>query len=164
MEAVLFIGIQASGKSSFYQQRFSATHVRINLDELKTRSREGSLLDACLAGNRPFVVDNTNVSIERRAEYIAKARAARFRVVGYFFRTEVGDALRRNRQRAGRGQVPAGALVATFKKLQPPTWSEGFDALYVVEALSDGAFRVTEEPRDVRAARAPARPPDGADG
>ena len=164
MEAVLFIGIQASGKSSFYQQRFSATHVRINLDELKTRSREDTLLDACLAGNRPFVVDNTNVSIERRAEYIAKASAARFRVVGYFFRTEIGDALKRNRQRAGRGAVPAGALFATLKKLQPPTWSEGFDALYIVEAQPDGAFRVTEEPRDVRADRSPARPPDSAEG
>jgi predicted kinase len=151
MEAVLLIGIQASGKSSFYQQRFSATHTRINLDELKTRSKERALLDSCLAARRPFVVDNTNVTIERRAEYIAKAKAAGFRVAGYFLRTEIGDALRRNRGRAGRGQVPAGALFATLKKLQSPTWSEGYDALYVVEALPDGGFHVTEQPRDVEA-------------
>ncbi|MBL8896636.1 MAG: ATP-binding protein, partial [Planctomycetes bacterium] len=32
MEAVLLIGIPASGKSSFYAERFASTHLRINLD------------------------------------------------------------------------------------------------------------------------------------
>lgn len=32
MEAVLFIGMQASGKSTFYRERFFSSHVRINLD------------------------------------------------------------------------------------------------------------------------------------
>ena len=36
MEAVLFVGLQASGKSTFYRERFFRTHVRINLDMLKT--------------------------------------------------------------------------------------------------------------------------------
>jgi predicted kinase len=36
MEAVLLVGIQGAGKSTFYQQRFFDTHVRINLDMLKT--------------------------------------------------------------------------------------------------------------------------------
>jgi predicted kinase len=40
VEAVLFMGIRASGKSTFYQERFSCTHVRINLDMLKTRINE----------------------------------------------------------------------------------------------------------------------------
>ena len=40
MEAVIFVGLQASGKSTFYRERFSRTHVRINLDMLKTRHRE----------------------------------------------------------------------------------------------------------------------------
>ena len=32
MEMVLFVGIQATGKPSFYLERFFRTHVRINLD------------------------------------------------------------------------------------------------------------------------------------
>ena len=40
MEAVILIGIQGSGKSTFYRERFFDTHVRINLDMLKTRQRE----------------------------------------------------------------------------------------------------------------------------
>ena len=34
MEAVIFIGLQASGKSTFYRQRFFRTHVRTNMDML----------------------------------------------------------------------------------------------------------------------------------
>lgn len=48
MEAVIFIGLQASGKSTFYQERFFNTHVRINLDMLKTRNREKQSLQVCL--------------------------------------------------------------------------------------------------------------------
>jgi hypothetical protein len=35
MEAVLFVGNQATGKSGFYLERFFRTHVRINGDMLK---------------------------------------------------------------------------------------------------------------------------------
>lgn len=58
MELVLFIGIQATGKSSFYRERFFKTHVRVNLDMLKTRHREGLLVKACIDGKIPFFVDN----------------------------------------------------------------------------------------------------------
>ena len=48
MEAVIFIGIQGAGKSTFFQQRFFDTHVRINLDMLKTRYREQVFLQGIL--------------------------------------------------------------------------------------------------------------------
>ena len=56
MEAVIFVGIQASGKSTFYKERFFDTHVRLNLDMLRTRHREKLLLRACLEGKQPFVL------------------------------------------------------------------------------------------------------------
>ncbi|MEO1133121.1 MAG: ATP-binding protein, partial [Cyanobacteria bacterium J06639_1] len=58
MQAIIFIGIQASGKSTFFAQKFADTHVRINLDMLKTRHREKCLLETCLEIGQPFVVDN----------------------------------------------------------------------------------------------------------
>ena len=61
MECVIFTGIPATGKSTFYQARFFRTHVRINLDMLKTRTREAKLLAACLAMKQRFVVDHTNI-------------------------------------------------------------------------------------------------------
>ena len=48
-------GIPASGKSTFCLQRFFKTHLRINLDMLKTRQRERVLIEACIAARQPFV-------------------------------------------------------------------------------------------------------------
>ena len=86
MEAVIFIGLQASGKPSFYQQRFFRTHVRINLDMLKTKHRERLLLDACLTGKQSFVIDKVNAAAADRATYIAAGKTTGFQVVGCYSR------------------------------------------------------------------------------
>ena len=132
MEAVIFIGIQGSGKSTFYRDRFFDTHVRLSLDLLKTRHRERLILQACLATGQRFVVDNTNPSAAVRTPLILLAHANGADVVGYFFNTEAADALRRNRAREGRERVPDVAIFATRKKLEPPTYGEGFDRLFAV--------------------------------
>jgi len=53
-------------------------------------------------------------------------------VTGYFFVTEAGDALRRNRAREGRERVPDVAIFTVRKRLEPPTMAEGFDRLFSV--------------------------------
>ena len=55
--AVIFIGIPASGKSSFYARHFKETHIHINLDTLRTRDKESVLLSECLRKGKSFVVD-----------------------------------------------------------------------------------------------------------
>ncbi len=142
MEAIIFVGAQASGKTSFYRERFLDTHVRLSLDQLRTRRRERILLAACLQAGQPFVVDNTNPGPAQRDRYVAPAREAGFRVVGYFFECSVGEALRRNRARQGRARVPDAAVVATFRRLRPPRLAEGFDALYRVRAAEGGGLEV----------------------
>jgi predicted kinase len=133
MEAILFIGIQAVGKSTFYKERFFATHVRINLDMLKTRHRELLLLQACIAARQPFVVDNTNIFKRDRARYIEAAKPAGFRIVGYYFQSRLQDALQRNRQRTGVAQIPEKGVMAKYQRLEIPSYCEGFDRLYYVE-------------------------------
>lgn len=132
MEAILFIGIPASGKSTFYKERFFSTHVRINLDMLKTRNRESTIMQACLAVKQSFVVDNTNVRKSDRAPYIQLARAAKFRVVGYYFETHLEAALERNQLRSGKASIPEKGLVAKFRQLEVPSLDEGFDQLFCV--------------------------------
>jgi hypothetical protein len=67
VETIFFVGIQASEKSTFYSHHFFHTHVRINLDMLKTRHREKRLMKTCLEIGQPFVVDNTNPTPEERS-------------------------------------------------------------------------------------------------
>lgn len=142
MEAVILVGIQASGKSTFYQQRFFDTHVRISRDLLRTRSREQLLMQACLESRQPFVVDNTSVTAEERARYVGPAKAAGYRVVGYFFRTEPRAAIARNKLRQGRAVVPVPGILGTLKKLEEPRIEEGFDELYAVTLTPSHEFVV----------------------
>lgn len=141
-DAIIFTGLQASGKSTFYQQRFWQTHVRINLDMLKTRHRERLLLQACIEMIQPFVVDNTNLTAAERARYIGPARAAGFRIVGYYFEASVRSCIARNEQRSGRERIPIKGLLGAAKRLQPPTWREGFDELYTVTIGANRRFVV----------------------
>jgi predicted kinase len=151
MEAVIFIGIQGSGKSTFYRERFLDTHVRLNLDMLRTRQREQILFNACLAAHQSFVIDNTNPLKTDRARYIAPARAAGFRLVAYFFQSSVLEAIQRNNQRKLKAKIPPAAIAATSRKLEPPTRDEGFDEVFTVEIAPGGQFLV-----------APAAPPTAA--
>jgi len=145
MEAVIFIGIQGSGKSSFYQARFANTHIRLNLDMLRTRHREAILLRACLEAKQPFVIDNTNPTSAERKRYIELARIHHFRVVGYYFQSLAADALARNANRTGRARVPDKAILGTAKRLElPQRQGEGFDALYYVRFGATGDFQVEE--------------------
>ena len=143
MEAILLIGMQASGKTSFYQARFARTHLRLSLDMLRTRRREGILLRACLDAGQRFVVDNTNPTRAERARYLAPALAAHFSVVGCYLDVPVALALARNAGRPERERVPEVAIWATAARLQPPALDEGFRALYRVCLGPDGGWEVT---------------------
>lgn len=141
LQAVILTGIQACGKSTFYRERLSDTHVRINLDMLRTRHRERRFLATCLETSQSFVVDNTNLTKVDRARYIEPSKRAGFEVVGYYFQSKIGDALKRNGKRAGRARVPDAAIRSAHARLELPSPAEGFDLLFYV-ALIDGDFLI----------------------
>ena len=76
IEAVILTGVQGSGKTTLYRDRFLETHARVSMDLLRTRAREAAFLALCLETRMPFVVDNTNPTAADRARYVAPARAA----------------------------------------------------------------------------------------
>jgi predicted kinase len=144
MQLVVFCGIQTTGKSTFYQQRFFHSHVRLSLDLLRTRHREQRLLQVCLETQMRCVVDNTNPTRAERATYIAPARAAGFGVVGYFFQSVAAQALVRNLQRPVERQIPDKGIRATRNRLEIPSRAEGFDELYFVRVLGNQEFELTD--------------------
>ncbi len=144
MEAILLIGIQATGKSSFYLERFFRTHVRINGDMLKTRHREDLLVRACLEGKISFVVDKMNLPRAERARYIRLAKTAGFKVVGYFFQSQLAAALERNARRELPERISPAGLGGASAALELPSRDEGFDQLFFVRMDGQSGFVVEE--------------------
>ena len=149
MESILFCDIQASDKTTFFKDNFYKTHVRISLDLFNTRRKETIFTDTCLANQQRFVIDNTNPTKHERQGYIEKAKKHKFKTICYYFITTVGEAITRNKIRTGKEFVPPAGIGGTFKRLQPPEYSEGFDEVFIVK-IQDGHFKVelVEHPAD----------------
>lgn len=141
MEAIIFVGLQASGKSTFYKQHYFNTHLRISNDLLKTRYREKKLLDMCLETGMPFVVDNTNPTREVRAKYIDVLKGSKFRIRCVYFRIDLERSLAWNRGRSGAALIPDVGIFDTHKRIELPAPAEGFDELHYVDIV-DGQFIV----------------------
>jgi len=146
MELILFTGLQAAGKSTFYRERFAGTHTLVSKDVLRNNPRperrQEQLIAEALAAGRSVVVDNTNPTPEVRAPLIALGRRYGATIVGYSFVSTAGESLARNRQRQGKARVPDVAIFATRKRLVPPSYAEGFDQLYAVRIAEGGRFAV----------------------
>jgi predicted kinase len=138
MEAVVLCGVQGSGKTTLYRDRFLETHVRVSMDLLRTRAREAAFMALCLKTRQPFVVDNTNPTAAERARYIEPARAAGFRVIGYLVEVDPELALARNAARTGRARVPEPGVARTARRFIRPAPEEGFDELWHATAAADG--------------------------
>jgi len=146
-ECVIFVGLPASGKTTFYQQRFAATHRHISKDHwpnaARKDARQAQLIRSALSTGVPVVVDNTNPALADRAAIIEMARAFNARVVGYYFTATTREAVGRNRGREGKQRVPDVAIFTTAKRMVVPMREEGFDELYRVAIRDDGSFDVT---------------------
>ena len=142
-EMIIFIGIPASGKSTFYEQNFAATHTQISLDILRTRFQENKMLQEAVNSGKSCVIDNTNVSISERKKYIDIAKAHGYKITGYYFRSTLDECCRRNAQRTGKKQVPEIALRNKAAHLEHPSIQEGFDELFYVK-IEDNNFSILQ--------------------
>ncbi len=136
MEVIIFCGLPAAGKSTFYRERFLHTHLLISKDLLRAHSRperrQTELMQLALQARHSVVLDNTNPTPAVRASLIELARAHHASVIGYSFIASVEQALARNKQREGKARVPPVAIYSAAAKLVPPAYAEGFDRLYYV--------------------------------
>jgi predicted kinase len=145
VELVVFVGLQVSGKGTFFRERFAESHQHVSKDlfpnNRNKNRRQEHLLRAALSAGRCVVVDNTNPTLEDRRVLIGLGGEYGARIVGYFFEASVSECIRRNEVREGKARVPNVAIYATAKKLVAPSIEEGFDELLRVR-LNDSAFEV----------------------
>ncbi len=152
---MIFIGLPASGKTTFYQQRFCATHRHISKDHwpnlTRKDARQAAMLRDALSAGQSVVVDNTNPAPSDRAPVIALARELGARVIGYHFTATTREAVGRNRGREGRERVPDVAIFTKARRMVGPRLDEGFDQLYLVSIDSDNRFVVEPAKPDLPA-------------
>jgi len=140
MEMIIFIGIPASGKSSFYKELFFNSHIRISMDLLNTRNKEGKLLQYCFETQSKMVIDNTNVTAESRRKYIQLAQRNRYQIIGYYFESNVLNCLERNKNR--KEPINEIGIKAKYKALEKPLLTEGFDKIFSVKTVNN-TFKIS---------------------
>jgi predicted kinase len=145
-ELAVLVGLQGSGKSTFYRKCLAATHALVSKDRLRNNRRparrQRQLIEDALAAGLSVAVDNTNVTAELRRELVDLGHAFGATVTGYYFEAALADCLARNAARAGKERVPEVGLYAMAKALTHPSYDEGFDRLFVVRIAGDGEFDV----------------------
>jgi predicted kinase len=146
LEVVVLIGLQASGKSTFYRKRFAETHAHVSKDNFRNNPRPQRRLEQlvreALSAGRSVVVDNTNPKRADREAIIRIAREHGARVVGYNFERNTKASVARNAQREGKARVEDVAIFSTAKAMEFPSLSEGFDALYFVRMAPEHGFTI----------------------
>lgn len=142
-EVIIFTGLQACGKSTYYKEHFFQSHVRVSLDLVRTRNREKKLIEYCLETEMSFVVDNTNPTRNDRERYFDLLKGKpQFEVTGYYFQSKIDECIHRNSARAESDRIPDIGIRSTHSKLEVPELSEGFGSLWYIRILEKGGFEV----------------------
>ncbi|MGW0061516.1 AAA family ATPase [Streptosporangium sandarakinum] len=154
LEVAVLVGLQASGKSTFYHRCLAATHVHVSKDAFPNarhrQRRQLRLIVEALEEGWHVAVDNTNPSAEEWSPLIVTAREYGANPVAYWFPPDLAASLDRNAVRLGRARVPEVGVHATFKRLRRPRLSDGFDVVHIVTFDGHGGFtvRTLEDPPD----------------
>jgi predicted kinase len=172
IEVAVLVGLQASGKSTFYEQCLKNRYALVSKDLFPRgarhkQARQMRLVAQALTAARSVAVDNTNPSPEEWRPLVAAGHAHGAGVVAYWFPPDLAGSLRRNATRTGPDRVPEVGIHATLKRLRRPSPEDGFDAVLDVRFDGRGGFEVRPAPGEAlsRAAVAGRREPahDGRD-
>ena len=130
-EIVVLVGIPGSGKSTLAITRFR-NHLRINLDTLRSRSRERAMIQRAISEGRSLVIDNTNTTMRARRRYVEIAWEHSLPIRSVYLECPLETALERNARRRGKEHVPDRAVKMFHRILQVPAEEEGFDSVEVL--------------------------------
>ncbi len=150
LDMAVFVGLQASGKSTFYEQRLAGRYALVSKDLFprsarNKQQRQIRLVEEALTAGESVAVDNTNPSPQEWEPLVALGHVLGATVTAYWFPPDVPGSLRRNAAREGRDRVPDVGVHATLKRLRKPSLSDGFDAVLEVRFDGHGGFEVRRD-------------------
>ncbi|MET9511872.1 ATP-binding protein [Streptomyces flavidovirens] len=151
LDVAVLVGLQASGKSTFYEQHLSGRYTLVSKDLFprgarNKQQRQMRLLQEALTAGRPVAIDNTNPSPQEWGPLIALGHAHGATATAYWFPPDVTGSLRRNAARQGRDRVPDVGVFATLKRLRKPSLADGFDTVLEVRFDGHGGFEARQIP------------------
>lgn len=140
-EIVIFVGLPASGKTTFYHRHFAESHQLVSKDIMPRSAskdkRQREEIEAALSAGLSVVVDNTNPTVAAREPLVALGRRFGARVVAIEFLATTRESIVLNRHRLGAARVPQVAIFTAAKKYQRPTMEEGFDEIRTVRPVEE---------------------------
>ncbi len=147
-DLAILIGLQASGKTTFYKQHLSG-HIHVSKDLFprsarRKQTRQLRLISEALSLAQDVAVDNTNPSPDEWEPLITLGRRHGAHITAYWFPPDVALSMRRNALRPPEIQVPDVGVYATLKRLRRPHRSDGFDTLFTVTPTAHFAFEVRD--------------------
>jgi len=147
-EIILMCGIPGIGKSCVVEN-FSPYHHRVNLDSIHEmlapgigfdkrnlglgRNIEDLIIKGRLKKRIPIVIDNTNITKEKREKYIKFAEENKVDISAVYFEPDAKLAISQNSKRLKK--VPKIAIYKMAKDFQTPLIEEGFKGIYSVENI-----------------------------
>lgn len=130
-DLVVMVGFPASGKSTFARGLAVHGYEIVNQDELGTFQKVIRVAREHLQAGKSIIIDSTNRSIEKRANYIRLAKSFKTPVKCIWITTPIEIAQHMNivRERMGGPRIPQVAYNVYRKRFQPPTKDEGFTSV-----------------------------------
>lgn len=138
LHCIIFCGLPASGKSSFYRNHLASHgYVHINCDTLKSLSKCKLLAKQTFGESKNTVVDNTNVKRDTRSEWIQLCKQHKVLPIIFYFKMSLEHVFHNNKFRKllpadGSSAVPDVVIYTQNKNLEPPTREEGAHSVFIV--------------------------------
>ncbi|CAO3590169.1 unnamed protein product [Absidia cylindrospora] len=143
-EMILFVGRPASGKSSFAKKHvIPSGYTYVNQDTLKTKAKCMKACEESLTSDKSVVIDNTNGTVDARADFIKIAQKHDIPVRCFYFVADEHLCRHNNYYRhitQGDRDLLSEIVFRTFKsRFQEPTLEEGFTEIKKINFTFDGS-------------------------
>ena len=126
------LGFPGSGKTTFAKQKFNDTYKIVSGDDLKTMKKSINYTRKMLEEKHSVIIDSTNPSKKKRAEFIELAKTFNIPVRCIHITTSLEESIYRNNERAKTGNGVPKIVYNIYKKhFEEPTQDEGCEVVKI---------------------------------